>query len=118
MGERRARSWRVLLRRVHLWMGLSLGLLVALAGLTGSALIFYPEIDNALVPALRAVPAHARPASWQAVYDRLRHDYPARKGPWRIEATPDGGPILTCQASCGGASKTSSSFSLREEASG
>lgn len=93
MGEGRARSWRVVLRRVHLWMGLSLGLLVALAGLTGSALVFYPEIDNALVPALRVVPAHTRPASWQAVYDRLRHDHPTRTGAWRIEATPDGGPI-------------------------
>jgi uncharacterized iron-regulated membrane protein len=89
----RTRSWRVVVRRIHLWLGLSLGLLFAVAGLTGSALVFYPEIDNALVPGLRAVPTGARPVSWQAVVDRLRHDHSDRTGPWRIEVTPAGGPI-------------------------
>jgi uncharacterized iron-regulated membrane protein len=93
MATGRPRSGRVILRRIHLWLGLSLGLVFALAGLTGSALVFYPEIDNALVPALRAVPAHARPPSWQAVHDRLRHDHPTRTGAWGIEVTPGGGPI-------------------------
>lgn len=89
----RARSWRVALRRVHLWLGLSVGLLFALAGLTGSVLVFYTEIDTALVPGLRAVPAGTRPSSWQAVYDPLRRDHPDRPGAWRIEVTPTGGAI-------------------------
>ena len=92
-GAGRQRSARVPLRPIHLWLGLSLGLLFALAGLTGSVLVFYTEIDNALVPALRAVPADAKPSSWQAVYDRLRQDYPERTGAWRIEVRPDGGPV-------------------------
>ena len=81
------------MRRVHLWLGLPLGLLFAPAGLTGAALVFYVEIDDTLVPALRAVPSGVRPSSWQAVYDRLRSDHPARTGAWRIEVTPEGGPI-------------------------
>jgi uncharacterized iron-regulated membrane protein len=89
----RARSTRTILRRVHLWLGLSLGLLFVVTGITGSLLAFYAEIDDALVPALRAVPAGSRPASWQAVYDALRRDHPERRGAWRIEVTPGGGPI-------------------------
>jgi uncharacterized iron-regulated membrane protein len=80
-------------RRVHRWLGVTLGLLFLVTGLTGSALVFYNEIDQALVPALRAVPAGARPPSWQAVLDGLRRDHPTRTGAWRIGVTPDGGPI-------------------------
>lgn len=86
-------SLRVLVRRVHLWLGLTIGALFAFAGLTGSLLVFYPEIDAALSPALRAVPAGARPASWQAVVDTLHRQHPGRTGAWRIEVTPEGGAI-------------------------
>lgn len=84
------RRW---LRRLHLWLGLALGGLVALAGLTGSILAFYPELDDTLHPALASVPGDARPRSWQAVYDALRRDHPDRPGAWRIEVTPHGGAI-------------------------
>lgn len=84
---------RVVARRIHLWLGLSIGALFALAGLTGSLLVFYPEIDAALSPALRAVPAGTRPASWQAVVDTLHREHPARTGAWRIEVAEGGGAI-------------------------
>ncbi|MCU6454734.1 PepSY domain-containing protein [Sphingomonas sp. A2-49] len=84
---------RVAIRRMHVWLGLGIGLLFVVTGLTGSGLVFYPAIDTMLDPALARVDAAARPASWQAVYDALRRDNPARTGAWRIEATPDGGPI-------------------------
>lgn len=86
-------SLRVLVRRVHLWLGLTIGALFAFAGLTGSLLVFYPEIDAALSPALRAVPAGARPASWQAVVDTLHREHPGRTSAWRIEVTPEGGAV-------------------------
>lgn len=87
-----AQRVRVAVRRVHLWLGLSIGALFALVGLTGSVLVFYPELDGMLHPALaRTEPA--RPPSWQAVYDALRRDHPTRTGAWRIEVTPRGGPI-------------------------
>jgi uncharacterized iron-regulated membrane protein len=47
-------SLRGLSRHLHLWSGLSLGLLLALLGLTGSALVFYTEIDSALHPVEQA----------------------------------------------------------------
>ena len=71
---------RVIVRRIHLWLGLSIGALFAFAGLTGSILVFYPEIDTALSPALRAIPDGARPVSWQAVVDTLHREHPARTG--------------------------------------
>ena len=86
-------SARGIVRRVHLWLGLSVGALFVLTGLTGSLLVFYPAIDGALHPGLARVAAGARPASWQAVYDALRRAEPGRDGAWRIEVTPDGGPI-------------------------
>lgn len=86
-------SLRVAVRRIHLWLGLTIGALFAFAGLTGSALVFYPEIDGVFSPALRAVPAGARPVSWQAVVDTLHREHPSRTGAWRIEVTGDGGAI-------------------------
>ncbi|MGU3391461.1 PepSY-associated TM helix domain-containing protein [Sphingomonas sp. M1A8_2b] len=87
------RSVRVAVRRIHLWLGLSIGLVFAFAGLTGSALVFYPEIDAAFSPPLRAIPAGTRPPSWQAVVDTLHREHPSRTGAWRIEVTSDGGAI-------------------------
>lgn len=75
---------------LHLWMGLSLGALLALLGLTGSALVFYLELDRWLNPAIQvSVRAEAAPAgaqvSPQQVLQRLRTAYPQLTGPWRIE---------------------------------
>ncbi len=80
------------MRRAHLWLGLSAGVLLALVGLTGSALVFYPEIDRAIHASTRAVP-DMRPRSWQAVDDALRQSFPERSGAWRLEVTPRGGAI-------------------------
>ena len=46
----RLRHW---VRRLHLWLGLGLGGLLILLGLTGSILAFYPEIDALLHPEIR-----------------------------------------------------------------
>lgn len=88
-----AQTLRVAMRRVHLWLGLSIGMLFAVTGITGSVLVFYPELDRTVHPALSRVQADARPRSWQAVIDALRRDHPDRTGAWRIEVVPDGGPI-------------------------
>ncbi|WP_294297166.1 PepSY domain-containing protein [uncultured Sphingomonas sp.] len=40
--------------RVHLWLGLSLGLPFAVLGLTGSALVFHTGIDAVLHPVVEA----------------------------------------------------------------
>lgn len=85
------------LRRVHLWLGLSLGLLFVLLGLTGSALVFYIEIDAALHPAVQANAAAPAPGWTSPVWDRAlatgRTQWPDRAGSWELEATGDGGTI-------------------------
>jgi len=45
---------------LHLWLGLTLGLLLSIYGVTGSILVFYPEIDEWLHPEMLVVkvPAH------------------------------------------------------------
>ncbi|MDR6306319.1 putative iron-regulated membrane protein [Nitrobacter vulgaris] len=47
-----SRRLRVALVRLHRWLGLSLGILLVVIGLTGSFVVFYREIDAALNPSL------------------------------------------------------------------
>lgn len=82
---------RGVVRRVHLWMGLTFGALFALLGVTGSALVFYPEIDALLHPELRAE-AVAAP-DWDRALATVRHAYPDKAGPWRFEVTETSGAI-------------------------
>lgn len=78
-------SWRRYVRMLHLYLGLCLGAVFALLGLTGSFLVFYPEMDRWLNPAL----VHPQPlqpkASIQTWFDQLHEQFPERRGAWRIE---------------------------------
>jgi uncharacterized iron-regulated membrane protein len=67
----RARAW---LFQVHLWMGLLLGLYMAVIGLTGSALIFRPEIEPRLID--RAAHGTTPGKPFQAAWDNVRRAYP------------------------------------------
>lgn len=75
------------LRRVHLWLGLSLGGAFALLGLTGSALVFYVELDRLMHPQLHLA---AQDPDWDQASRTLRTAFPALKGPWRLEVADDG----------------------------
>lgn len=76
---------RKLWLKVHLWLGLGLGLFLAIFGLTGSVLVFWQELDRALNPQLfrsQSVTGTARrtideivtaaineaPKGWQSLY--------------------------------------------------
>lgn len=88
---------RAAARHIHLWLGLSVGLLFVLLGITGSALVFYQEIDTALHPEIR-VEAHAPAPGWSSpVWDRalatVRNQWPNDAGQWRFEANDEPGPI-------------------------
>ncbi|HJV40045.1 PepSY domain-containing protein [Caulobacter sp.] len=83
---------RALARRVHLWLGLSLGVLLAVIGLTGSILVFYPQIDDALHPEISLVGSAPAP-SWERAYRTVRTVYPDKAGSWRFEVTGRGGDI-------------------------
>ena len=70
---------------VHLYVGLVLGGLFALLGLTGSVLVFYPGVDEALNPAMQVSRAVLDVPSPDAVLARVQALYPEHDGPWRIE---------------------------------
>lgn len=86
---------RRFVRRVHLWLGLGIGLLFALLGLTGSALVFYTAIDAALHPSIRseraAVDLHS--AAWDRALATGRAWRSDPDGKWTLEVTGEGGPI-------------------------
>lgn len=88
---------RILVRRVHLWLGLSLGLLFAVLGLTGSALVFYTGMDATLHPVVEAGPGDLPLGLISPVWDRAlatgraRWHHPGDK--WTLEVTGEGGPI-------------------------
>lgn len=70
---------------VHLYVGLVLGGLFALLGLTGSVLVFYLGVDEALNPALQVSRPVIEAPSPDAVLSRVQALYPEHDGPWRIE---------------------------------
>lgn len=82
---------RILVRRAHLWLGLSLGLLFAVLGLTGSALVFYTDIDAALHPAImvetRGSTAGLTAPAWDRALATGRARWHDPGGKWTFELT-------------------------------
>ena len=78
-------------RKAHLWLGLGLGGLFVLLGLTGSVLAFYPQLDALLHPEIRA--EGSAPPDWDQALMTLRTAYPEKQGPWRFEVTSTPGAL-------------------------
>lgn len=88
---------RSFVRRLHLWLGLGVGALFVLLGLTGSLLVFYEGIDALLHPEIR-VPATGPAPGWDSpLWDQalatVRARWPERTGNWRFEVTGQAGAI-------------------------
>jgi len=83
---------RTVLQKIHLYLGLSFGLIFVLLGLTGTLIAWRDEIDAALNPDLLRASAPAAgtatPARAQAVADKLAAD--PRYGKPRMLMLPDG----------------------------
>jgi len=77
-------SWRKIARRVHLYLGLSIGGALALIALTGSILVYYPELDENISSLSTET---ARPINWDTSYQTLKTHYPDKQGSWRLEST-------------------------------
>ena len=67
---------RKLLFQIHLWLGVGLGIYAALVGLTGSLLVFRPELQQVT---LDDVPAGAERISPDSAAEVLRRAYPDRR---------------------------------------
>lgn len=74
----RLQARRKLWLQVHLWLGLIAGALLVLVGLTGSVLVFYPEIDALLNPALFQV---AQPPDGEAAFRPIAESMAAATAP-------------------------------------
>ena len=83
----RRKQWRRVWLNVHLYLGLSIGLVFVLAGLTGSALVFYVELDEWLNPELHisAETAQQTQQPYETWLQALKQAHPERTGAWRIE---------------------------------
>jgi len=84
-------------RRLHLALGLTAGTIFVLAGLTGSVLVFYLEIDALLNPALADARPAAPPRPFEELYQALRRAHPDRPDAWRLEIPAVPGRPITAR---------------------
>jgi len=66
------RQW---IRRIHLVLAFSVGLVLVVSGLSGSLLVYHPEIDRALNPGLWRVEMRESPYSLDASLAAVRETY-------------------------------------------
>lgn len=68
-----------LLLKLHTYVGLSIGLLLALIGLTGSLIVFGDELDEWLNPQILRVESRGTQSAAQSMLDAVRAAYPNEK---------------------------------------
>jgi uncharacterized iron-regulated membrane protein len=78
-------QFRRLIYKAHLYTGLLLGGFFLLLSITGSILVFYPEIDLLLHPEIKVQQPLSKAISAQLVLDALHLKYPNLEKGWRIE---------------------------------
>lgn len=82
---------------VHLYLGLGLGLLIAMLGITGSLLVFYVELDELLNPDLVIENSSTPRLSYQQLFDAIRQAEPQRLRGWRLEIPQNPERMLTAR---------------------
>lgn len=78
--------------KVHLYIGLFAGALLALLAATGCILVFGEQVDNLLNPQLAVSDAGTERVSSDAVIAAVEHRYGLR--PYYLEAPTEGGPYV------------------------
>lgn len=73
---RRAWTWRPLLRRVHKWTSLVLGLLLLIVVMSGVVVLLAPEIDQVTKPELYTSTPTETPVSMQTAIDNVNRAHP------------------------------------------
>ena len=71
--------WRRLLFQVHLWTGLVIGLVVSVVGLTGSLIVFKPELERMSIPHLTHVTPQGERVPVQQLIDTMKRERPRYK---------------------------------------
>lgn len=70
--------------KIHFYLGLWLGAVLIVTGITGSLLVFYVELDQWLNPHI-AVQPQGKLQPLEAVAAALKASHPQRVGAWRLE---------------------------------
>ncbi|MCX7087002.1 MAG: PepSY domain-containing protein [Methylococcales bacterium] len=85
--HQKRRTWRRFWLNTHFYLGLSIGLIFVLAGLTGSLLVFYVELDEIINPQLQiaAKQSEKPPQPYEVLFTAIQHQYPDRVNAWRFE---------------------------------
>ena len=80
-------QWRKVWLGFHLYLGLSLGLVFVLAGLTGSLLVFYVELDEVINPQLQisVTQGQHQTQPYEAIFQAIQQAHPERNASWRLE---------------------------------
>ncbi|WP_238527248.1 PepSY-associated TM helix domain-containing protein [Methylomonas methanica] len=82
---------------VHLYLGLSLGLLLSVIGITGSLLVFYLELDEVLNPELAIAEPSAPRLPYQTIFNAIRQAEPDRPNGWRLEIPDNPRRVITAR---------------------
>ncbi|TGN94217.1 PepSY domain-containing protein [Burkholderia sp. USMB20] len=91
----RKRRMRAVWLRIHLWLGLTVGALLAVIGLTGSALVFYTTIDEAFeLPAIGYTSMPNDAPTYESIVRLLKRTWPDRNRGWRLELPSDTSPLI------------------------
>ncbi len=73
---------RKLWLKVHLYLGLIVGMLFVLQGLTGSINVFYRELDEIIYPELEVSEPGQYHRPWDELLAIVKVAYPSREGAW------------------------------------
>jgi uncharacterized iron-regulated membrane protein len=72
-------TFRKVILKLHLWIGLAAALLLLLTGASGALLVFESQIDHALNPTLSRVPPDERTLSLTDLKSSLEQQYPGNR---------------------------------------
>jgi uncharacterized iron-regulated membrane protein len=84
---------------IHLYIGLTIGLIFVIAGITGSALVFYVEIDEFINPSLQIQQQDTTQnrQSYDVLLSALQKSHPERTGSWRLEMPHHSQAMITAR---------------------
>ncbi len=86
---------RSLWLKIHLWIALSFGFLLALLGLTGSVCVYQTELDHLLNPHLTITKSQAAYQSFDKIMAALQVAHPQRSGSWTLELPRTENDVIT-----------------------
>lgn len=93
--KKTASPWRQVAFKIHLYLGLTLGLIFAVMGLTGGIAVYGDALDELLNPQLVIAAPGVKHQSLDRIMAAVRAAHPNRQGPWILEMPRSPESMLT-----------------------